>query len=144
MDKNYIEEILTKLKINPYDFNHDEMESVEIDLDDELLGKIRLSEKHNENPFDYICLSDYENGKKSIYFSTTNFEERDLRNLVDEYSSYFGEDWIFKSKFDTMDLTTYRTELSDSLRTWIKPGYKIVIGYSKKYSPKILVGVYEQ
>jgi len=144
MEKKLIEKILSELKINPYDYNHNEMESIELELDDELVGTVRISEKYDDNHFDYICLSDYENGKKSLFLTLVLSEERDLRNLIDDYSSYFGEDWIFKSKFEISDLTTYRTELSDNLRTWIKSGYKIIVGFSKKNSPRIFVGVYEQ
>jgi hypothetical protein len=143
MEKKEIEKILTLLKINPNDYFHEKMKSIDVDIEDKLKGIIKISESYEEVPFNYISLSTYENNTKSIFFSTDNFNEEDLKNLVDMFSSYFGEDWLLKSKFNLSDLKTFRYEPSDNLRTWTKGGYKVIIGFTKKRLTSIYIGVYE-
>lgn len=133
-------ELLSKLKINPYDYKHENMESVEISLSEELDGAIEISDFQSEdtgNEFDYISLTDYKNGKKSLYLSQTNREERAIKILIDKYSNEFGEDKItWRKEFTKCDLIQMDENLQGHLREWYLDEFHIIIGYN--YSSKIL------
>ena len=130
--------ILSKLGINPYDFNHEEMEPSDISLNEELAGAIKVSDltfELGEKEFDYISLTDNKDGTKSLYLAQNHPEERAIKVLVDKYYEELGEAKYLGQEFTKYDLMTMNEQPHFELREWQLPGFKIVIGYNK--NPKM-------
>ncbi|EKT2068676.1 hypothetical protein O8E88_000458 [Flavobacterium psychrophilum] len=129
-----IDLLLSELKVNPYDFNHNEMQSVEITIDDELNNIIEVSDltlNIGDKPFEYISLSSKQNGKRSIFLSQNNANEKDLRNLINSFNSVLGEDFVYQKEFNQNDLSTFRNEPNGIFRTWYLK-YEISIGFTSQ------------
>ena len=130
--KNRLKAILSDLGCNPYDFTHEEMNSYEISLQEELDGVIRSSDltfATAEEEFDYISLSDYENGTRFLYQALNNRDPRETRKLVDKYSSRLGEDFVHLNQFTSRDLQDLENEKNGQLRSWYLTYFEVIIGF---------------
>ncbi|MBZ9728333.1 hypothetical protein LB467_01410 [Salegentibacter sp. JZCK2] len=130
--------ILSKLGINPYYYNHEEMEPSEISLNEELAGAIKVSDitfELGDKEFDYISLTDNKDGTKSLYLAQNHPEERSIKVLVDKFYVELGEAKYLGQEFTKYDLMTMNEQSHFELREWQLPGFKIVIGYNK--NPKM-------
>ena len=130
--KNRLMAILSDLSCNPYDFNPEEMESSEISLQEELDGVIKSSDltfETGETEFDYISLSEYNDGTKMLYKAINNRDPRETKNLVDKYSSRLGEDFVFLNEFSSQDLQDLQNEPNGQLRTWYLTFFDVTIGF---------------
>ncbi|MEJ1221745.1 hypothetical protein [Sediminicola sp. 1XM1-17] len=133
--KSRLKEILSDIGCNPYDFNHDEMESYELSLQEELDEVIIGSEityDNRERDFDFVSLNDYQNGTKFLYMAMNNRDTRETRNLIDRYSSRLGEDMLLRKEFKSVDLYELENEPKGHLRTWELTFFNITIGYSNE------------
>ena len=133
LNKDQQKELLSKLGINPYDFNHDDMIASEISLNEEVAGAIRVSDWNAENSdgeFDYISLSDINDGSKSLYLAQNNREERAIKVLVDKYFAEFGETHLCGAGFSKYDLMQMNESLNGELREWYLNDFKIAVGYN--------------
>lgn len=129
-----LENILTELNINPYDYNHEEMEVAEVTIDDELKNVVKVSDlnlNEGEKPFEYICLSEKDDGKRSLFLSQNNAGEKDVRDLINSFYSVLGEDFVYQKEFDQNDLNSYRNENNGTFRSWYLK-YEIIIAFSDK------------
>jgi len=133
LNKEQQKELLSKLGINPYDFNHDEMEPSEISLNEEVAGAVKVSDwtaENNAGEFDYISLTDNDDGSKSLYLAQNNREERAIKVLVDKYFNEFGETQFVGAEFGKYDLMQMNEAPSGELREWYLNDFKIVVGYN--------------
>ena len=129
-----IDFLLSELKVNPYDFNHNQMESAEITIDDELNNIVEVSDltlNIGDKPFEYISLSSKKNGKRSIFLSQNNANEKDLRNLINSFNAVLGEDFVYQKELNQNDLYTFRNEPSGTFRSWYLK-YEISIGFTSQ------------
>ncbi|MFT5760918.1 MAG: hypothetical protein ACI8WA_000019 [Polaribacter sp.] len=129
-----LDSILTELNVNPYDYNHEEMEVGEVTIDDELKNVIKVSDlnlNEGEKPFEYISLSEKANGKRSIFLSKNDADEKDVRDLINLFYSVLGEDFVYQKEFDQNDLNAYRDEENGTFRSWYLK-YEIIIAFSSK------------
>ncbi len=125
--------ILSDLDCNPHDFQHQEMNSYEISLQEELDGVIKASDltfEDGEKEFDYISLNNYSDGTKLLYMAINNREPRETKNLVDKYNSRLGEDFVLQNEFTSSDLYTLENESNMHLRTWYLTYFEVTIGFS--------------
>ena len=147
-------QILTRLNVNPLQYNHDEMNPCEVSLEAELRGEIRTSDLTLEEDddddvvkFTYISLSDYANGKKDLYLSFVLRNERNLKRLIDEFSIELGESLEGEKEFTHGDLMEVRGGLKGNLRTWYEDEYKVSVGFVKEkradINPRVQVYVVE-
>ncbi|WP_299766490.1 hypothetical protein [uncultured Dokdonia sp.] len=139
LNKDGQRELLNKLGINPYSFKHEEMESSEISLNEEIAGAIKISDwqaDNNETEFDYISLTDNNNGTKSLYLSQNNREERAIKVLVDKYFAELGETDLVGAEFSKYDLMQINESPSGQLREWNLKNFRIIIGYN--YNSELL------
>ena len=130
--KRRLTTILSDLGCNPYDFTHQKMDPSEISLQDELDGIIKTSYllyRDGKKPFDYISLSDFEDGKKMLYMYKSNRDPRETRNLIDKYHALLGEDSLLKNEFTSRDLESMENEANVHLRTWHLTYFKLIIGF---------------
>ncbi|WP_150452455.1 hypothetical protein [Arenibacter lacus] len=130
--KHRLKAILSDLGCNPYDFVHEKMEPSDISLQDELDGVVKSSDllfQSGEKPFDYISLSDFEDGRKRLSMYKSNRDPRETRNLVDKYHSILGEDSLQNKKFTSRDLQTMEKGTTTHLRVWHLTYFKLVIGF---------------
>lgn len=133
LNKEEQKELLSKLGINPYDFNHEDMESSEISLNEEVAGAIKISDLMIENPkneFDYISLTNNKDGSRSLYLSQNNQEERAIKVLIDKYFKELGETKFVGAEFTKYDLMQINESSNGELREWQLKDFKIVIGYN--------------
>lgn len=137
--------ILSELGVNPYDYKHEEMEPSEISLNEEPTGAIKVSDityELEEKEFNYISLTDNENGTKSLYLSQNQPKERAIKVLVDKYFEVFGEAKYAGKEFVKYDVVMMNEKPYFELREWNLPGFKLIIGYNKDpemYSNYLLV-----
>lgn len=139
LSKDQQKELLSKLGINPYEFNHENMEPSEISLNEEVAGAVRISDwsaDNAEGEFDYISLTDNIDGSKSLYLAQNNREDRAIKVLVDKYFTEFGETPYFGAAFSKYDLMQINESPNGELREWHLNDFKIVVGYN--YSSKFL------
>ena len=125
--------LLSRLGINPYDLSHDEMESTEISLTEELEGAIRISDLtylNGENEFNYISLTDKKDDQKSLFKSINDPDERKVRELVDNCADVLGNDFVDQNEFTTEDLINYRDLFDGHLRTWYPFNFEVIIGFT--------------
>ncbi|WP_336069101.1 hypothetical protein [Mesoflavibacter sp. CH_XMU1404-2] len=125
--------ILSSLGINLHEFNQDEMEDVEISLQEEIDDVIRVSEiylQEKEDEFDYISLSEFKNGTKSLYLSQSNQKEKAIKNLIDKFFEKLGETHLMDGEFSKTDLLILNENNSFKLREWYLDNYKITVGYN--------------
>ena len=145
---NDIEVILSKLNINPREFDEKEMDSVEVTIDDELNEIIKVYELIYENdkiPFDYISLSEKTNGKRNLFLSMSNRNEREIKNLIDLYFNELGADFVYLKEFSSTDLQQFRSENVGQLRNWYDVKYDIGIAFSKnEIAENVYVTVHEK
>lgn len=138
LNKYQQKELLSKLGINPYDFSHDDMEPSEISLNEEVAGAIKVSDwtaENSDGEFDYVSLSDIDDGSKSIYLAQNNREDRAIKVLIDKYFNEFGETQFVGAEFGKYDLIQMNETPSGELREWYLNDFKIVVGYN--YSSQI-------
>ena len=125
--------ILSDLGCNPHDFQHQEMDSSEISLQEELDGVVKASDltfEDGEKEFDYISLNDQNDGTKLLYLAINNREPRETKNLVDKYSSRLGEDFVLQNEFTSNDLYTLENEPNGHIRTWYLTYFEVLIGFA--------------
>ncbi len=126
-----LERVLSELELNPYDYNHSDMEASEVTIDDELRNVVKVSDftfDDDKRQFEYISLSDKADGKKAIFASKNNADERDLRDLINLMYSHLGEDFVYQKEFNQDDLFKFRSEPNGIFRTWYLK-YEIEIGF---------------
>ncbi|MBI6121248.1 hypothetical protein [Salegentibacter maritimus] len=140
--------LLTELNINPYDYNHDDLERFEIGLSEELDGDIKTSEKtyfEGENEFDYISLTDRTLDRKSLFKSKLNPDERKIQEIVDNYYEVLGKDFVKEKQFSSTDLYNYQEQESGHLRTWYPFNFEVILGFnSNKMGKSLFVLVQER
>ena len=125
--------ILSDLKCNPYDYEHEKMESQEISLEEELNGAIKSSDltfENGEMEFDYLSLIDNKDGTKLLYMAINNRDPRETKKLVDKYSTRLGEDFVFLNEFNSQDLQDLKHESNGHLRSWYLTYFDVTIGFS--------------
>ena len=133
LNKDQQKQLLSKLGINPYDFSHEEMEPCKISLNEEVSGAVKVSDWTAENKdgeFDYISLTDKDNGSKSIYLIQNNREERAIKVLVDKYFKEFGESQYVGAEFGKYDIIQMNEARKGELREWYLNDFKIIVGYN--------------
>lgn len=125
--------ILSDLGCNPHDFQHQEIDSYEISLQEELDGVIKASDLTFENAemeFDYISLNDNIDGTKLLYMAINNRDSRATKNLVNKYSKRLGDDFVGLNEFTSNDLYTMENEPNGHLRTWYLTYFELIVGFA--------------
>jgi hypothetical protein len=133
LNKELQKKLLSKLEINPYDFNHEDMEPSEISLNEEVTGAVKVSDwtaENNNGEFDYISLTDNDDDSKSLYLAQINREERAIKVLIDKYFEEFGETQLVRTKFGKNDLIQMNESPRGELREWYLNDFKIIVGYN--------------
>lgn len=126
--------LLTEHNLNPYDYHHNNLEHSEISLSEELDGVVKCSDFsyfNNEFEYDYVSLCDYKDGRKSLFLSINQSDEKNLRKIVDKYIKIFGKDDFNNEEFNHYDLITIKEQKKWNIREWNKEFFKIYIGYTK-------------
>lgn len=110
---------LAELNILVDELKTENFPATEVSLESELKGVLKSSYSDSVKiwKFTAILVNEYDDGHRQILLSVNEFNEREVRNIVDELAEVLGEDSEQKGKFTVNDLYDYRNQ-EDVLRKW--------------------------
>jgi len=136
MNKDQQKQLLSKLGINPYDFNHEDMEPAEVSPEEKGAGMEKASDWYSEEEnaeFDTITLIDCHNGLKNLMLFQNGIEDDPIQILVDKYFAVLGKTHLGQAEFSKDDLMLIKNPPqppTSNLREWYLNDFIITIAFA--------------
>ncbi|TAI48989.1 hypothetical protein [Flagellimonas allohymeniacidonis] len=130
--KARLKTILSNVDINPYDYDHQNMEETEISLKEELEGAVKISELNGtdcEQGFDYVSITDHKDGTRFLYKAMNDPNPRATRDLVNKLYNGLGEDFLGQGEFASFDLDMMESEEGGAFRSWYLTYFDVNVGF---------------
>jgi hypothetical protein len=101
--------LLENIGIDVFGLTHDNLNSVELTVDEEINGIKQKSEGQIENKyFERILFQEKEDKTRNVVLSKQEMSEKDFRDLVNLFYELLGVDSLLQEKMDLRDLEKIR------------------------------------